>query len=65
MPKDNQNPQKEAMISSAQLKYLLSLTDKDTQDKMLSFYKIEDLSELTISQAKACIDKAKGSVKNG
>jgi hypothetical protein len=60
-----QQPYKEGLISDAQLKYLCSLTDASTQEKMLAFYKIEDLSQLTISQAKACIDKAKGSVKNG
>jgi hypothetical protein len=59
----NEEPKQEPRISDAQLKYLCNITDVSTQEKIKSFYKIEDLKELSISQAKACIDRAKGDSK--
>ena len=58
-----QQTYKEGVASDAQLKYLRSLADAQTQEKILSFYKIDSLDQLTISQAKACIDRAKGEGK--
>lgn len=59
----NDDPKQETRISDAQLKYLRSITDVPTQEKILSFYKIDSLDQLSLSQAKACIDRAKGEGK--
>lgn len=61
---NNQEPvqQSNHLISNAQLKYLRSLITVSQEAAIIEFYKVKDLSEITISQAKTCIDKAKGSV---
>ncbi len=53
---------KEGLISDAQLKYLRSLITPSQETSIIEFYKIKDLSQLTMQQAKTCIDKAKGGV---
>lgn len=49
----------EPKISEDQLDYLLSLIDADMEFRIKEKYEIVHLSELTVAQAKKCIDHAK------
>ncbi len=58
----NEELKTEGKLSDAQLKYLRSLITPSQETSIIEFYKIKDLSQLTMQQAKTCIDKAKGGV---